>query len=278
MSWIEPTATALKLTYDVVSNRNALHATLLRTIHRLFHGPFILPLFGCGGVGKSTLGRILTSSSDNDTLQAYEESIYTEIYSLQGNVSGKVIAPPGQSGRTEMHWPGVAKALTDGESHCAINAVCHGYHSLGLPDITTHKLHRPGMRVEDFMALYTQDRRHAEIAHLHTLAELIPRVPRKLTLITLITKQDLWWNVKNDVRAHYESSEYMSPIEKLRSRLGAAHFQHVIIPVSFGIMNLTLGDASQLASTVSGYDQNIQSAHLNSFFKNLDIIMNEGRA
>lgn len=89
-------------------------------------------------------------------------------------------------------------------------------------------------------------------------------------MITLVTKQDLWWNERNKVKDHYMNGEYNSTIEKVMGRRGRNNFAHEYVSASLVLSNFSTSSGELLAPNTAGYDQNIQLENLLNLFKTVD--------
>jgi hypothetical protein len=94
---------------------------------------------------------------------------------------------------------------------------------------------------------------------------------KKIWMITLVTKQDLWWKDRNEVRRHYMEGPYNEQIKEIANKRGQQNFAHEYLSASLVISNLGTGAGELLAPTTGGYDQNIQFANLRQLF---DAVLN----
>ena len=81
--------------------------------------PGVLVL-GPGGVGKSTLGKVLSGKFDPffDLPETYDESLDVESYEL-GDLPGmEILVPPGQPHRREATWHSQLEKLATGKFGC----------------------------------------------------------------------------------------------------------------------------------------------------------------
>jgi hypothetical protein len=108
-----------------------------------------------------------------------------------------------------------------------------------------------------FLASYLDDRRAEEVKVLSRLAPFIARTPNKLWVLNLITKQDLWWPSREDVKSHYVSGPYGSVLSAATAPLGT----DVRTEFVFGSLvtdNFKTGRNEELAKVASGYQQQAQ--------------------
>lgn len=146
-------------------HRTFVRQKLARLWNRIRLGKLGIAIVGAGGVGKSTLGHLLTEKPDADTLPPdYRESLILEKYELPGDLVCTLIVPPGQEHRREeSSWTGVARALATDECAGLIHVVAWGHHAFGQLPYTRHKLYESGMSPAQFMEKYLPARRAEEV-------------------------------------------------------------------------------------------------------------------
>ena len=130
-----------------------------RSYHRMTKGYVRIPIFGSGGVGKSTAARIIAGAAPDSAYGAYEESLWTEIVPLSGDIPGELRVAPGQESRVDRHWPELFKDLSSGKARGLINVVSYGYHALEIQSVEDSSVWRPDMSLVDFRNAYTEARR-----------------------------------------------------------------------------------------------------------------------
>jgi len=144
----------------------------------------------------------------------------------------------------------------------------YGYHSFKAEGgYKGHKLYQGDMKqfVKDFCA----ERRAEE---LEVLRQLIPHVQasrRKLWMLTLVTKQDLWWD-RGTVEKHYRDGEYAAEVHKVLSQKGHQQFRHEYVFASLVISNFVDRNSQVLKKNTEGYDQKVQVESLRHLFETLD--------
>lgn len=259
--FVDP-GTVLSTGATIYENRHKIIRLAKKLSYLLTRGTLRIAVFGPGGVGKSTLGKFITDDDDNKTsLFKYTESLDTETYSIPGDIVGKLIVPPGQERRIDIHWPELYRDLVQGRSRGIINVVSWGYHSFETVGFEETKYYQPGMTKEQFVNVYLQARRDTEIKVIDELAPRLMDAKHKIWMITLVTKQDLWWKQRADVEKHYREGEYEKYIHSITQKRGERFFAHEYLSASLVMSNLVSGTGDLLAPTTEGYDQNIQLAH-----------------
>jgi hypothetical protein len=279
--WIEPVTTALsglELASELAKSSTLIRKQSKRLLHRIRNGKAVIPIFGAGGVGKTTVSRLLVGDNPLSITAAYEPSANVETRELRGNVPGTLLTAPGQMERVRPHWPGLFKRLATGESFGFINVVAYGYHSFQLSSYKEHEVYADGMSANDFAKAYTASRRTVELQLLQTVIEGLSAVTKPVWMVTLVNKQDLWWKDQRAVRKHYAEGEYNTKVSEIEKAIGNRSFQHELLPVSFAMTNMGSSDGSLFATTNAGYDLPTHLKYLQSMFSRVHALIGQGRA
>ncbi len=268
MGWLEPVSTAVTavgLANELIKSSIAIKRHAAKLLWWFRHGSIVLPVFGAGGVGKTTAGRILTGDSPLDISTPYDESLSTEEKKLNGNIPGSLLIAPGQIERTGRHWPELFQKMNDHSCKGLINIVCYGYHSFMLHSYKEHDLYEKNMTTEAFMSAYSSARREIELQLMEKIREGLSGISRPFWMVTIVNKQDLWWKERTAVKKYYLGA-YSRSLEAIKDALGERNFQHEFIPASLTTGNITTPTGEELALTASGYDQAIHLRHLQMLF------------
>lgn len=257
--FVDP-GTALKAGLAAYQNQQALRRLAKRVVYLLTRGTLRIAVFGPGGVGKSTLGHFISRGGESIRPEEYKESRGSESYPISSEVVGKLLVPPGQERRIEDYWPELYRQLVQGKSRGIINVVSWGYHSSELA-MNEMKEYQPGMKEDEFLEAYTQSRRQREIEIIRELTPRVKDARHKIWMITLATKQDIWWKQREDVKRHYMEGEYAGCINDILKKRGERYFYHEYMSASLVLSNFVSGTRELLAPTAEGYDQNIQWAN-----------------
>ncbi|HXP83673.1 MAG TPA: hypothetical protein VN841_03080 [Bryobacteraceae bacterium] len=130
--WLEPVSTAVtaaELASELAKSSSLIRKQAKRLLYRVRNGKVVIPIFGAGGVGKTTVSKLLVGHDPLSITAAYEPSPSVETRKLTGDIPGQLLAAPGQTARVRTHWPALFKKLATGESFGLINVVAYGYHS-----------------------------------------------------------------------------------------------------------------------------------------------------
>lgn len=255
----------------VIEISEKLFPTFKRIFDLLKNGELKIAIFGAGGTGKSTLGKLLSGEFElSGLLQTYQESISIEQYKLESNKIGSVIVAPGQK-RREDTWDDLLRTLVGGKIKLIIHVVSWGYHSFGEFSYTQHRLYQSGMTLEEFLREYAAVCRNRE---LDVLRRIEPHLSiadqRKTIVITLVSKQDLWWNNRLEVNKHYVEGAYEQLIQNIRNQRGANNFIHEYRSTSLVMENFLSGDNELLIPTTQGYDQRLKVANFRYFLNAIE--------
>jgi energy-coupling factor transporter ATP-binding protein EcfA2 len=267
-------ATIAGVSWTVLEHRKRLLPSLRKLRYWLTHGRLQVAIFGPGGTGKSTLGEFLAGNLDLASSSGkYKQSINVERYALKGDLVCKLIVPPGQHRRALTTWPDLYRSLANGKSGGVINVVSWGHHSFAESSLEETKYFEAGMTKSDFLNKYLEATRQRELEIIRDLTPRLLDAKQRIWMITLVTKQDLWWNERSKVEDFYTKGQYNEFIERILHERGAQNFSHEYLSTSLVINNLVTGAGELLAPTTEGYDQNIQYAHLE---KLLETVTNFG--
>lgn len=254
--------TALSLGVAAYDNRRSLAPLLRRVRYRLKHGHLRVIIYGPAGVGKSTLGTFLAGTFESGrSAVEYQTSLDREDYRVKGDIVCTVIAAPGQENLRADQWPDLHRMLAAGKAGAVINVVSWGYESIGETSYKETDLFRrdPGQSQEQFLAAYLAEQRGKELAVIAELAHHIKTAEKKIWMITLVTKQDLWWDRRAEVRDYYEQGPYSASIGEIAAARGSQNFRHEFLSASLVIHNFRTGQGEPLAGNIGGYDEVIQA-------------------
>lgn len=226
---------------------------------------------GPGGVGKSTCAGLLCSADKAFEYlgSPYDESLGVEHYSLDGPAAD-VIVLPGQRHRRDVAWPELEASVADGSIRGVILFVSYGYHSIGLASYRSHRLYKSGMEREEFLTEYLKASRQDELSVLERIASSLRRAPRPCWLLTVVTKQDLWWSEREDVSRFYSAGRFAGLLGEVQSTLGARNFRHELVYVTLTIRNFETGEGELLQANTAGYDDGRRVQALRGLYEMLD--------
>jgi hypothetical protein len=244
--------------FTAFEKREEISTLATRYWDRLRNGAQIVVVLGPGGVGKTTLGKFVEDPTTKVLPLPYNESFGIEKVSLPGIASAQIMAAPGQERRLDASWDEVALELTKHKRVGIINIVANGYHStvLSLKDI------RKDMETSSqTKSRFFHDCREKELNQLRDIESKLKKFNKPLWMITLVTKQDLWWADKENVKKHYESGEYGDILKRISDQHAATGFKHEFFSISFHSQNLSVAGGEAIVETAKGYDDAMKYSH-----------------
>ena len=211
-------------------------------------------ILGPGGVGKTTLGRILSGKYDYlfDAAGEYEQSIGPQTFRDKRRPDIEVIVAPGQEDRRQSTWPQLLAGLSNGHVRGVILCGAYGYHSLTI----SHKLHKlyKADGSAAFLSRFLPDRRADELKILSEVAAALSLSPKPVWLLTFVCKEDLWSPDEAKVREFYTVGEYAKRVADVSAGRGVGRFRHEVAFGCLSILNFTTSRGERLAENVAGYD------------------------
>jgi len=255
----------------IAETTKKMHSKVGMLKKRLLDGYLKIGVFGAGGTGKTSLGYFVTGEWDKiDVL--YQESPTDEKVDIGKNIMGVIWIAPGQLDRIDSFWHKMFREIVSGKVRNVINVVSYGFHSVAftLENYQQHKLYENGDSKEQFLQKFLHKNREHEIRLMKELSHRIKDAQEPVKMITLVTKQDLWWKEREQVKGFYTNGGYNDIIQNIYKKKGENHFQHVYVSASFIHNNFNIGK-DVLKLTNEGYDQVLK-------IQNLEAFMNEYNA
>jgi hypothetical protein len=218
---------------------------------------------GAMGTGKSTVGRLLSGQYGLErTLQPYQLSPLIERRKSDKITSGSILVLPEESDA----WEEKLKEIAVDRIDLVINVVSFGYHSISQTKYQNLLGYQVGMTAQEILDIYISSRIVVEIEVLQQLTPYLSTDrSKKMLMITLINKEDLWWSRSQSVMNHYEFGDYGKKIDTISSELGETNFQHEYFSASWFTENFRDSEGDIIASVCEGYDKKIQLTNSNKF-------------
>jgi len=252
--------TAVKAGYEIYEGRGAAGGITSAIRRKLKAGHTTLAVLGAAGTGKSTFGRLLAGKTGN--LSHYVSSREAEEYTFVEGAYGLLIVGPGQDRYWKTVWPHICDRMKSGKKHILINVVSYGYHAMEGKPFREHPAFQQGDNPSDFVKKYTALQRDVELDALKEIEPHLLTVKGDLHLITLITKQDMWWGQQSDVIRHYTEGDYHLILERIKAHHGGKNFHHDFHALSLVRLNFRSPDNVLLAKTAEGYDEAIFQVYM----------------
>jgi hypothetical protein len=180
------------------------------------------------------------------------------------------VVPPGQAHRREATWADLYARISAGRFRGIILVSAYGFHTLGEISYKQHRLYTNSK--EEFLNKYLNEKRADELTVLRQLAPHVIASSQKLWMLSVVTKEDLWWLQKADVEHHYQEGEYGGELKKMLNQRGQRHFRHELTLASLAITNFDTGRRERLKATTEGYDQVLQVATIRRLFETVDAL------
>ena len=253
---------------SAVENQAKISKFFRRLFNRIKHGHIQVAIFGPPGAGKSTLGKFLSGNLNELTTSGnYVASADREPYTLSGDLVCTITALPGQERLRDEVWTKFYREIVAGKSTGIINVVSYWHQALDM-SYKRHSAFSASMSKEEFLHAYMEDKKKEEIRILRDLASRLRDAPGAIWMITLVTKQDLWWTQRNKVEDHYRKGEYNAVIEEIRNARGSVNFKHRYLSASLLPNAMRDGENEILISTAGAmstpFDQRIFCVFLNT--------------
>lgn len=231
-------------------------------------------IVGAGGVGKTTLARILSGEYDPwiDVPGEYVESLETESFELPGEIRVDVVVPPGQAHRRESTWRDLLGGIAAGRIRGLVLVGSNGYHTLGDIGYKAHRLYKEGMSADEFLAEYLAAAREEELQVLRRVMDYVKLSPAKMWVLSVIGKEDLWFGTREEVERTYRLGAYGDLVAAVVDAKNRSDFRHEFVFCSLLIRNFGTGRGEQLAVSTSGYDQSQQVKSVHRLFETVDAL------
>jgi energy-coupling factor transporter ATP-binding protein EcfA2 len=249
---------AVTSAFEAYAHSKEITQTWTKIKYYLRHGKLSVLVIGAGGVGKSTLTQFLSKPIDKVTPKKYDESLHIETVKFPGGVMAELIAAPGQS-RHHAGWDELFDDLKkENRPFGIINVASYGYHSTNL-DLKGFRLANESTAQATLR--YLGECRNKELEIVSDLVSRLAKHKVPFWMLTLITKQDLWWAERKNVEKLYLEGGYDLAIKKIENGHSATGFRHEYFSVALHSQNFLDGAGSLIQATAQGYDDEVKFAN-----------------
>jgi len=257
----------LRLMADGVIERSAEIAlrSFARTLNRVRRGKALVGIVGIGGAGKSSLARVISGKLALHQLpMEYDSDLSEQTTEFKNLDYLQVLTIAGQETLASRGHAKIAREIASLRRLVLINVVGYGYsappRTITRPQFEAY-LNMPGAFPE-LVSTYFVRQRVEEQMHLARLAKTFESMKSssskpwaaRFGFVTLILKQDLWWDEQDDVHRHYSGGEYSRALSTLESVLGGFEFND-LLSTSLQPLNVQLSDGAILRQVCQGYDR-----------------------
>jgi hypothetical protein len=218
-------------------------------------------VIGPGGTGKTTLGRFLSGQMVMPLLSApweYQESLTRETFPLADDPKIELEVFPGQPRNRAVVWGDLRSELASGKYRGIVLTVAFGHHSFSTISYKHHELYRGNK--DQFLADFLEASRAEEIRVLDYLRPALESLSGKLWVLVLVTKQDLWWSSRDEVRAFYADANgpWRTRFAAIEEANQSLKLRILTEYTSLVISNFVTDEGETLKKNVEGYDQQLQ--------------------
>lgn len=198
----------------------------------------------------------------------YAERYAEEHYVLSGDPGVEIVVPAGQVYRQSISE--VRADLVAGRYSGVILVAAFGHHNEGGLGFNSHALYQGNK--ERFLEAFRAAKLAEERKVIDLLRPALEDAPGKLWLLTVVTKQDLWWDRRQDKSSAYLSGGWAETLKGVSTRRGERAFRHETAFVCVVQANLEDPEGEVLFKTAAGYDMSKQAESVNELLDKLSAL------
>jgi hypothetical protein len=160
-----------------------------------------------------------------------------------------------QKERRPATWGDVRAELAAGKYRGVDQVNAYGHHS--LPPVGLRAI-KPDVPKERALREYLEASRADEVAVIRAIGDDIRACPKKLWMLSVVTKQDLWFAEDGAAQRHCRDGEYGELVRALVATKPPVDFRHEFVFASLVISNWDTARGERLKKNTEGYDHSTQ--------------------
>jgi hypothetical protein len=255
--------------WDLASNKTSL----FKRLYDAFFNRIRVLIIGSGGVGKTILTKYLKDGfllkHNNDDQIKYQITTNIEHNALSSKFAGYAIDTPGDDWYSSKNDLLIDNFVNKWLNHGVIHVVAGGYSSFTNYSFKETKYFKQGDTESDFLKTYREAQIANDIQILKRIKPIIKSAKRNMWFITLISKEDLWWDQRDEIYNIYKNGAYGELINELQS-LKNIKFSHRFCSVALHHESFVSGEHETLAKNSSTYNTEIREKNLLNFINSLE--------
>lgn len=247
----------------------------LRLYDFIVNGTFKVALLGAGGVGKSSLIKALVQGDQGAAENDYRITDRAKTIKLDGPMSVTFLDSGGQVDYREERTAAILSQFDSRGRVMLIFASALGYNaypvSLGK-SVVPPSFWSGGQSLQWIRVMHMQQ----ELLALSELLDQLKALKKDVTILTVFTKQDLWYGEAVNARAYYHGrvEPILKEFQMTRRDKGATRLSAK--PVSLVHQNLSIVDGDDfkvLAPVSQGYDLSMHAASFSALRAEFDELL-----
>lgn len=240
----------------------ALKSWVVRTFKRIFTGKTDVFIIGRGGVGKSILLNFLKNFNSINSKSSYSLTIEPVHYNLSGDLPVQVLDLPGQSWQNDLNKALLKDKFTQSNKKIIINVSAYGYNSFTELEFNETKYYEPGMSENKFIEAFRLANQKEDLKYIQNFLTEIQT--QNTFLVNFVSKQDLWWDVKEEVKDYYEETYLKSLVDYFPPE------RTFLLSGAIQIADFETSKQTLLQKSSENYDKNIQINNLNFLLQTIE--------